>query len=107
MDNPSSIFKIALSLLLLAEVTTTGIATESSPMPSPAPSASPSVSWLPGETQEAHESRMAWWKQAKYGMFIHWGLYCIPAATGDAIRFSFKDEPKAPQISDFELYPEL
>jgi alpha-L-fucosidase len=22
---------------------------------------------------------MAWWRDAKFGMFIHWGLYCIPA----------------------------
>ncbi len=22
---------------------------------------------------------MAWWTKAKYGMFIHWGLYCVPA----------------------------
>lgn len=28
---------------------------------------------------EARESRLAWFKQAKYGMFIHWGLYAIPA----------------------------
>ncbi len=23
--------------------------------------------------------RMAWWRDAKFGMFIHWGLYAIPA----------------------------
>src|SRR5262249_1060510 len=28
---------------------------------------------------EAREVRLAWFKQAKYGMFIHWGLYAIPA----------------------------
>lgn len=22
---------------------------------------------------------MAWWRQAKFGMFIHWGLYAVPA----------------------------
>jgi hypothetical protein len=27
--------------------------------------------------------------------------------TTQVVRFSFKDEPKAPQICDFELYPEL
>ena len=48
------------------------------PTPSPAPLPSP-VSWLPGESMEAKEARMAWWTKAKYGMFIHWGLYCIPA----------------------------
>src|SRR5689334_16129985 len=23
--------------------------------------------------------RMAWFKQAKFGMFIHWGIYSVPA----------------------------
>ena len=22
---------------------------------------------------------MAWWREAKFGLFIHWGLYAIPA----------------------------
>lgn len=57
---------------------------EGSAGPSPTPAISPSptptpVSWLPGETKELKDERMAWWTKAKYGMFIHWGLYCIPA----------------------------
>src|SRR3954454_19611228 len=24
-------------------------------------------------------SRMGWWHEAKFGMFIHWGLYAVPA----------------------------
>jgi alpha-L-fucosidase len=24
------------------------------------------------------EKRVAWWREAKFGMFIHWGLYAIP-----------------------------
>ena len=31
------------------------------------------------ETQEEYETRMAWWEDARFGMFIHWGLYAIPA----------------------------
>jgi len=31
------------------------------------------------ETQEQRDRRMAWWREAKFGMFIHWGLYAIPA----------------------------
>jgi alpha-L-fucosidase len=27
------------------------------------------------ETPEQHDARMAWWREAKLGMFIHWGLY--------------------------------
>jgi len=37
------------------------------------------VSWLPGETAQQRDARMAWWREAKFGMFIHWGLYAIPA----------------------------
>ena len=22
---------------------------------------------------------MAWWRDARFGMFIHWGLYAVPA----------------------------
>jgi alpha-L-fucosidase len=25
------------------------------------------------------ESRIAWWRQARFGLFIHWGLYAVPA----------------------------
>ena len=34
---------------------------------------------LPDETTEQKDERMAWWREAKFGMFIHWGLYAIPA----------------------------
>lgn len=31
------------------------------------------------ENQEHKEQRMAWWKHDRFGMFIHWGLYAVPA----------------------------
>jgi alpha-L-fucosidase len=31
------------------------------------------------ETTSQKEDRMAWWKDARFGMFIHWGLYSLPA----------------------------
>ena len=31
------------------------------------------------ESQDQHDTRMQWWKDARFGMFIHWGLYAIPA----------------------------
>jgi len=27
------------------------------------------------------DERMAWWRDAQFGMFIHWGLYAVPAGT--------------------------
>ena len=29
--------------------------------------------------RSALDERMAWWREARFGMFIHWGLYAIPA----------------------------
>jgi alpha-L-fucosidase len=28
---------------------------------------------------DSHDARMAWWREARFGVFIHWGLYAIPA----------------------------
>ena len=33
----------------------------------------------PAETKEQRDARMAWWREAKFGMFIHWGVYSVPA----------------------------
>lgn len=27
------------------------------------------------------DARMKWWREARFGMFIHWGLYAVPAGT--------------------------
>ncbi|MBC9798107.1 alpha-L-fucosidase [Sinomicrobium weinanense] len=31
------------------------------------------------ESEEAFDQRMAWWRDARFGMFIHWGAYAVPA----------------------------
>ena len=31
------------------------------------------------ETKEQRDARMAWWREARFGMFIHWGVYAVPA----------------------------
>ena len=31
------------------------------------------------ETREQRDARMAWWREAKFGLFIHWGVYSVPA----------------------------
>ncbi len=33
------------------------------------------------ETAAQRDERMQWWREARFGMFIHWGLYAIPAGT--------------------------
>jgi alpha-L-fucosidase len=35
---------------------------------------------LPAQVSDpAHEKRLEWWREARFGMFIHWGLYAVPA----------------------------
>jgi alpha-L-fucosidase len=33
------------------------------------------------ESAAQRDARMSWWREARFGMFIHWGLYSIPAGT--------------------------
>jgi alpha-L-fucosidase len=38
-----------------------------------------SLAQLPKETETQKAERMKWWTDARFGMFIHWGLYSLPA----------------------------
>src|ERR1017187_3279090 len=31
------------------------------------------------EIKQQHDARVEWWREAKFGMFIHWGVYSVPA----------------------------
>jgi alpha-L-fucosidase len=48
---------------------------------SPEKSAAPAGDIQQGEkeTEQEKDKRMAWWREARFGLFIHWGLYAIPA----------------------------
>src|ERR1039457_4476145 len=76
-------FALLLSLALVAALTqgccTTrarcgGSATGAAPKP-PALTQLPPPSPAPASQGE----KMAWFREAKFGLFIHWGLYCQPA----------------------------
>ncbi|MHC4228141.1 MAG: alpha-L-fucosidase, partial [Planctomycetota bacterium] len=32
-----------------------------------------------GNAELSRDERMKWWREARFGMFIHWGLYAVPA----------------------------
>lgn len=55
--------------LLLATAATVAQASAEAPPP-------PST-----ETPAARDARMAWWREARFGMFVHWGLYSGLAGT--------------------------
>ncbi len=33
--------------------------------------------FVTAQTNTSNDAKMQWWKDAKYGMFIHWGLYAV------------------------------
>jgi alpha-L-fucosidase len=58
------------------------------------------------EPAEYKDMRMAWWREARFGLFIHWGLYAVPAGQwkdkstyGEWIR----EEAKIP-IEEYDLF---
>ena len=36
---------------------------------------------LYSETDAERDARMSWWREARFGMFVHWGLYAGLAGT--------------------------
>ena len=40
------------------------------------------------ESTSQRDARMAWWRDAQFGMFIHWGAYSVPAGTYQGERTS-------------------
>ncbi len=38
------------------------------------------------ETKKEKQERMAWWTEARFGLFIHWGIYALPARHEKVIR---------------------
>src|SRR4051812_42462742 len=42
--------------------------------------------WPQSTVTPTDSSRMAWWKDAKFGMFIHWGVYSVLAGTYEGKR---------------------
>lgn len=60
------------------------------------------------ETQEDFDSRMEWWRDAGFGMFIHWGIYSVPAGVYDGeARYAewIMDQAKIPK-EVYEKYAE-
>ena len=60
------------------------------------------------ESEQAFDERMEWWRNAKFGMFIHWGPYAVPAGVYegenvDGIGEWIMDHAEIP-VSEYEQY---
>jgi len=58
------------------------------------------------ETPAQREARMAWFNEARFGMFIHWGVYSVPAGEWEGkTNYGewFLEETKMP-VSQYEKF---
>lgn len=61
---------------------------------------------FPDETPAQHDARMAWFREARFGMFIHWGVYSVPAGEWNGKTGYgewFLEETKIP-VSHYEKF---
>ena len=50
-------------------------------------------------SMEQKDDKMAWWHEAKFGMFIHWGLYAVP---GNSSEWHMRNLKKS--IAEYSKY---
>ncbi len=48
--------------------------------------------------------RAAWFNEAKFGLFVHWGLYAVPAANSKGALASYKMKNEGIPVSEYEKY---
>jgi alpha-L-fucosidase len=78
-----------LSLVLLIASSPVAVPAEApASTPAPAIQMAPPAAGLPSfpavvrnETQEQQDARLKWFREARFGMFIHWGVYAVPAGS--------------------------
>ncbi len=96
--------KISVAALLAAWVSVSPLASVA------AETKSQPVITQPVESKAEHDARMAWWREAKFGMFIHWGVYAALAGshngkqTGGAGEWILNDM-EIP-VADYKAYSE-
>lgn len=73
--------KFPTLVVLIASLCLTPVFTLAQPTADSGPSTAASLDPYANETQAERDARMKWWREAKFGMFIHWGVYAVPAGT--------------------------
>jgi alpha-L-fucosidase len=78
--------KNKLPILILCAACTSIAGAAETASPAPAIPMAPPAAGLPAlpavvrnETPEQQEARLRWFREARFGLFIHWGVYAVPA----------------------------
>jgi alpha-L-fucosidase len=77
--NASNIFR-RLAPAVLVLLSSLSMASRLAAADAPAPA---SADPYADETPFQRDARMKWWRDARFGMFMHWGVYSVPAGTYD------------------------
>src|SRR5262245_2455542 len=74
---------IGMTLIAIQSFNAAGQQQPSQPTQQTAPTPRPVITMASPEeaAREMNNPRSKWFREAKYGLFIHWGLYAIPAGT--------------------------
>ncbi len=80
------IIRRTLPIVSLLILTTLSLAQLQDSKPIPQSTDHPVPAIQDTETPAQRDARMAWFREARFGMFIHWGLYSIPAGTWNGKR---------------------
>jgi alpha-L-fucosidase len=55
-----------------------------------------------GETPAQFAKRTQWWRDGKFGLFIHWGIYSVPADASKGAEWYFNGSKM--QVRDYEKF---
>jgi alpha-L-fucosidase len=75
-------FIVAFGISLISTAAFAQTTNESAPSYSMTPSTNaptPELKMWNEEFGATHDARMQWWRAARFGMFVHWGVYSVPA----------------------------
>jgi alpha-L-fucosidase len=102
MNQPNLVSRLLLAAILAGSVPVFAQA------PADPATAATAVDPYSGETPAQRDARMKWWREARFGMFIHWGVYSVPAGTYkgkqiDGIGEWIMNHGKIP-MADYQAY---
>lgn len=67
-STPCTIWRTILGAVAILGIIPWHLAAQPAPQPT-----------APKESPAQRNERMSWWREARFGMFIHWGIYAVPA----------------------------
>ena len=81
MKKPHTHFPISRCLLAAPTIVALTVVVSLHAAEAPADDAQTAEAVWQRDYGPTHEQRMKWWREARFGMFIHWGVYSVPAGT--------------------------